>query len=301
VRDPRPGEARQRPTLCFRIQAPQTEWDRLAGELFALGTLGFEERDEDSSLLAYFPRDPSATRQVLALADASRGVVVHAPLEVPDTDWGAAWRAGLEPRQIGPLWVRPSWCAPRGTPEIEIDPQQAFGSGEHATTRLALRLLLDALEPGDALLDVGTGSGILALGALRLGAGSALGVELDPVACRTARANARRNRLPLAVVCGDLAAVSARVRFDLVVANLLAAELMPWLDELASRARRALILSGYLAAERAPICDGLRSAGLVLVREEFEVQSGDRWGACLAVQSRALQSSSSWSRVSSNG
>jgi ribosomal protein L11 methyltransferase len=296
----------RRPTLCFRIQAPQAEWDRLAGELFALGTLGFEERDEDSSLLAYFSRDASATPQILALADAERGIVVHAPLEVPDADWGATWRAGLAPRRIGRLWVRPSWCAPQGTPEIELDPEQAFGSGEHATTRLALRLLLDALEPGDALLDVGTGSGILALGALRLGAGSALGVELDPVACRTARANAQRNGLRLPVVCGDPSAISARLRFDLVVANMLAAELMPWLDRMATRARRALILSGYLAAERDAICAALRGAGLETLREEFEEQSGDRWAACLAVHRsdvhrRALQSSSSRSSVSSKG
>jgi ribosomal protein L11 methyltransferase len=264
--------------VAFEIDAPTSEWDRLAAELDACGTLGWIERD--AGFVAYFA-DAAAAPAVQALADPRLQVVVRGPLPVPDQDWEHSWREGLAPRRVAGLWIRPSWCAaaPDGAPEIVIDPQQAFGSGEHATTRLALELLLRALRPGDAVFDVGTGSGILALAALRCAAGSALGIDLDAAACANARENAQRNGLPLRLALATPAALRPGRRFDVVVANLLASELTPWLAALAAAARRELVLSGHLVAERGLWPEPLRALGWERAHELEEAQSGDVWVA----------------------
>ena len=185
----------------MRIEAPEGELERLSAELWSLGTAGVEEIAVPLELRAYFAGEvPRA--ELERLDDAARGVRVHGPVPVAERDWEREWRAGLAPRRIGALWVRPSFCASAGTPELVIDPQQAFGSGEHATTRLALELLQDELRPGDRVLDLGTGSGILGLGALVCGAGAALGIDSDPVALANAAENRARRVL---VVSGYLA------------------------------------------------------------------------------------------------
>ncbi len=285
------------PTLCFRIQAPPEQVERLIAELHSLGTLGIEERPAE--LLSYFRADNAPAREIAALGDLGLGICVHEPERVPVTDWERTWRAGLEPRRVGSLWIRPSWCASRGTPEILIDPQQAFGSGEHASTRLALALTLEALVEGDRVLDVGTGSGILGLGALRLGAAQALGLEINPQACANAGQNSSRNRLPLALVCGTLETIAPRARFELVLCNMLLSRLAPCVSSLVEHASRALVLSGYLSEERERVRTLVAERDLVLEHEIDERQSGDTWCASLWLQARDLQSASRSSSVSS--
>ena len=285
------------PTLCVRIQAPPEQVERLIAELHSLGTLGIEERPTE--LLAYFRAGHAPTAEIAALGDARLGIRVHEPERVPDTDWQWSWRAGLEPRRVGALWIRPSWCASMGTPEIQIDPQQAFGSGVHASTRLALALALETLHAGDRVLDVGTGSGILGLGALRLGAGRALGLDIDPQACANAADNARRNQLPFALVCGALESIAPAAHFELVLCNLLLGQLEPYLLRLAEHTARALVLSGYLGGERARLRGLVAESGLVLERELEEAQSGDTWCASLWRHAHSLQYASRSSSVSS--
>jgi ribosomal protein L11 methyltransferase len=252
-----------------------------------------EERPEDSSpqILAYFDAE-SPHEAVRSLADEALAIRVRDVECVADEPWDQLWREGLRPRRIGPLWIRPSWCEPAGRPEIEIDPERAFGSGEHATTRLALTLLLEELRPGETVLDVGTGSGILALGALRSGAFSALGLDVDRVACATARANAARNGVNLALVCARPDALRPHVRFDLVVANLLLSRMAPWLARLVGHTGRRCILSGYLEREWLRLRTALEALGVVPIRVETETQSGELWGACVVAHGRDLQSSS---------
>jgi len=292
-----------RATWLVRIEAPEGEVESISAELWSLGTLGVEESALAGApgrveLRAYFAAD--AARGELQRLDApARGVRVHEPVPVAERDWEREWRAGLAPRRIGRLWVRPSFCASAGTPELVIDPQQAFGSGEHASTRLALELLQDELRPGDRVLDLGTGSGILALGALVAGAGSALGIDSDPVAIANAAENRARNGRRLPLLVGTLDALSERARFDLVVANLLLHELLPCLAGLARRTRRALIASGFLAAERAALDRAGAALGLRCVREASETQSGDRWCARVLVHAAARSASSSASSAAS--
>ncbi len=294
------------PSVCFRIEAPRERVEQLIAELYSLGTLGIEEREgaPDASrsrcvLLAYFRAEDVPTREIAALRDSGLGIHVHGPERVRELDWERAWRAGLEPRRVGPLWIRPSWCASRGTTEIQIDPQQAFGSGEHASTRLTLGLVLEALVAGDRVLDVGTGSGILGLGALRLGAGHALGLEIDRQACANAALNRARNKLPLSLVCGTLEAIAPGTRFEIVACNLLLSQLEPWVPRLVGHTARALVLSGYLGAERERLHALVATRGLAPIREIEEPQSGDIWCASLWHHARALQSASKSSRVCS--
>jgi ribosomal protein L11 methyltransferase len=284
--------------VSFRIAAPPAEFERLVAELSSLDTLGVEEREAE--LLAYFRSDFALAAGVLGLKDADRHISVSGPEPVPDTDWEREWRSGLAPRQIAGLWIRPSWCASAGEPELVIDPQQAFGSGEHASTRLALELLLETLCPAETLLDVGTGSGILALAALRRGAARAVAFDTDPIAIANAAENRARNGLPLALYCGEISALGRRARFDVGVANLLLHELLPCLPALAARTRRALVLSGQLELERARLEAAIPGAEWSLAREVTEIQSGEIWCARLLIHRDALQRSSSAPSVSSS-
>jgi ribosomal protein L11 methyltransferase len=289
---------RRDPSVLFRVAAPRSEHELLLAELSSLGTLGVEEREAE--LLAYFRAADAPSPALAALADPARNISVYGPEPVPDTDWEEEWRSGLAPRRIGGLWVRPSFCASAGEPELVIDPQQAFGSGEHASTRLALELLLEALRPRESVLDVGTGSGILALAALRQGAGFTLGFDTDPVALVNAAENRARNGLPLALYAGPLEALAPSARFDVGVANLLLHELLPCLPALAARTRRALVLSGQLEHERARLDSGIPVGDWQLVHERTEQQSGETWYARLLLHKDALALSSSAPSVSSS-
>lgn len=274
-------------TEVWKIESAASETERLIAELASLGTLGLEECE--GHVLAYFDAALEIASKLRGLAEPERGVRISGPELVPDTDWEREWRAGLEPRRIGPLWIRPSWHDSRGKPEIILDPEQAFGSGEHATTRLALQMVLDAQRPGDRLLDVGSGSGILSLGALRLGAAFALGIDIEAAACKNAHDNAVRNQLPFAIACTTPAALRTDAGFDVVVANMLLHRLEPWLGQVLGHASRAVVLSGYLESEADRLDGYLIGSGWQTCREISEEQSGDLWCARLLVQSADLQ------------
>ncbi len=281
-------------TVLYRIEAPSTAHDWLVAELSELGTLGIEERP-DGELRAWFPVDAVSSREILALADPARRIRVQGPLPVPEVDWEIAWREGLAPRRVGPLWIRPSWCESAGEPEIRIDPQRAFGTGEHPSTRLALARLLAELRDGDRVLDVGTGTGILAIAALRMGAGSAVGIDPDPDACENARENVRENAAgkqgSIRLLRGTLAAIDPNAEFDLAVANLLLSRLEPWLGRVLGHTRRAAVLSGYLRSEANRLETALARADWRIreTAEEvspYDADGNESWCACVVVPER---------------
>jgi ribosomal protein L11 methyltransferase len=281
--------SRRAATEVVRWLATPAASELLIAELYSLGTLGVEERAHvrGVELHAYFELDTLAQAQLQAMARMD-GVELLERSRVPERDWELAWREGLAPRRVGRLWIRPSWCESQGSPELVIDPKQAFGSGEHATTRLSLGLLGQELRAGDRVLDAGAGSGILGLGALRLGAAAALGFDIDPVACLNAAENRQSNGLPLLLFCGTLDALDPGARWDIVVANMLLARLAPGLERLQAHARRALILSGFLREQRDELDALLDLANWRTVREIEEAQSGDLW--CARLLHRVRQS-----------
>jgi ribosomal protein L11 methyltransferase len=175
-------------------------------------------------------------------------LVVDAPPELSATDvepgWEERWREFHRPVRVGPFWIGPPWGTP--VPDavpLVIDPGRAFGTGAHATTRLCVELVAE-LEPG-SLLDVGTGSGIVAIAAAKLGFSPVLGVDVDPAAVHAARTNAAVNAVAIDVREGD-ATTEPLQPVDVAIANislLLVEALLPRID--ASH----VVTSGYLASD----------------------------------------------------
>lgn len=138
---------------------------------------------------------------------------------VSDVDWSKAWRDRLEPVTVGALTIAPPWHADPGPDTVVIEPAQAFGTGHHETTVGCLAALQELDLTGRRVLDAGTGSGILAIAAARLGAGEIVACDIDPVAVDAARGNVADNGVDVKVIEGDVAIVGQR-RFDVIMANL---------------------------------------------------------------------------------
>jgi ribosomal protein L11 methyltransferase len=197
-------------------------------------------------------------------------------------DWATAWRQHFTPQAIGPFLIAPSWCEVQPGPDqhlIRLDPGMAFGTGLHPSTRLCLLALAEAVAPGDAVLDVGTGSGILAIAAARLGAAPVVALDIDPQAVAIALANAAANGVTLAPVAGRLED-QPPAGFDLVLANLLAPTLVTLAPSLAERTRAGgtLVASGVLSEQAEAVGAALGAAGFRLAATP---ESGD-WVALVA-------------------
>lgn len=216
--------------------------------LEAAGLLGLAE--EGGVATAYFP----------ARVD---GLPLHGVWEaVPERDWLAVWKEGLEPVTVGALTVTPPWID-AGPGAIVIDPGQAFGTGHHETTTGCLAALQELDLAGRSVLDVGTGSGILAIAAARVGAGRVVGVDTDPLAVTAARANAEVNGVDVDVREGS-AEAAAPERFDVLVANLDTDTLARLAPALAARLAPggALIASGVSRGREPEAVAALAATGL---------------------------------------
>jgi len=191
---------------------------------------------------------------------------------VSEADWSGAWRAYYKPLRAGRyLVVKPSWedyLPTTGDLVIEMDPGMAFGSGTHATTLLCMRLLEKYVRPGQAVYDVGTGSGILAVAAVKLGAGRVTAIDLDPVACRVAAENVRKNGADgkIRVVQGNLLDVAVE-RAGLVVANIIADVIINLLPDAAGilAGGGVFIASGIIGYRSGEVRAAIEAAGLTVV------------------------------------
>lgn len=213
------------------------------------------------------------------------GRITIARRRLPAQRWATAWRAYAKAVRVGRLLIRPSWvrAAPRrGDVVVAIDPGMAFGTGMHASTRLALRGLGQALarRTGAAVFDVGTGSGILAIAAAALGAGAVWAVDSDPVATAAARANARLNGCARRVRVADGSGMDAApAHADVIVANIVADTIVELLPD--ARARLApgglFIGSGIVAGRVRGVLRAARAAGF---QKRAVLREGD-WRAVL--------------------
>jgi ribosomal protein L11 methyltransferase len=271
--------------LVVTVRTPSDEQaDALAEGLIVLGGGAVQQEQDRLTTFVPPPADPDAFLR--RAASVLRDTVGQDPELVwgwqADEDWSALWRKGLAPRRVGRrLVVTQPWnpVAPEADQLVlVIDPATAFGTGEHATTRGALRLMEASLQPGERVLDVGTGSGILALAAAALGAGRVMAVESDPTSMSNAEENLARSpqgdRIELVNAEVDDAYLEA-VRgagFDLIVANVLSGVLVPLLPGFrrALRPTGRVILGGILEGEAAGVVDAAGSAGLEAVAEDRE-------------------------------
>lgn len=197
--------------------------------------------------------------------------------EVYEEDWANNWKKYFKPLKIGEkLLVCPSWeqagALAVGRKVLKIDPGMAFGTGGHDTTRLVLEVLENTIKEGDTLLDVGCGSGILSIAACLLGADSAFGVDIDPLAVRTAIENGEENDLTApkyTIVHGDLVD-KVTGEYDVIVANIVADAIImlspavrPFL-----KAGGTYIVSGIIDTREQDVIPALAAAGFV-VTERF--------------------------------
>jgi ribosomal protein L11 methyltransferase len=251
----------------------------LAWELGALGVVEEEEPGRGARLRAFFPETAAASaleESVRRYLDGLRelGFTPGADVRVAalaDENWADAWRVHFKPRAVGRrLLIAPPWNlpAPNGRIVIEIEPGRAFGTGHHGTTAGCLEALEAAIErePPSRMLDLGTGSGILAIAAARLGVASVLAVDDDPDAVACAMANAARNHVSDRVRCALADAATLREPpVPLLVANLLSAAhrrlATQYLHSLTPGG--TLLLGGILDAEAAKLGESLADHGLV--------------------------------------
>src|SRR5262249_13084068 len=258
--------------------------------LWEQGTAGIEVRPVEAghvTLVAYFPDSPGL-HGALSAALASLPDTRLEPTDVPDVDWGARYREQVRGFDAGgvrrlPHVDRPPAPLMRKGAVLIVDPGRAFGTGTHESTRLCLELLRE-LSRGAALgrvLDLGTGSGILAVAAARLGARPVTAVDVDAEAIASAREHARLNGVGLRLVQGDLAAPLRPGGFDLVLANIAAGLLVERSAEIRALAAPTVVLSGLLTTDVAEVVQAYSPARRIEVRQDGE------WAAAMVLSGAA--------------
>ncbi len=282
------------PDRWLQLSVPTTEAsaELISGFLFALGAQGVVE--QSGCLEAYFSdvvNDAKERTVIFLQALQKQGLAVDPDQVrtsiVENQDWNAEWKKGYTSLRVGKnILIHPSWePAPADAPGcvIQIDPEMAFGTGTHATTQLCLRLLEEHVRPQDWVLDIGTGAGILAIAAIKLGAAAVYAFDVDEVAVETARKNAAANNVLSAVHLSVATMATFKPparRFDRMVANInrdQIVKMLPLMQKMLDYPVQ-IILSGILVEEEEIIARELA----FLQWELCEVYHQQEWLACVA-------------------
>jgi len=246
--------------------------DSAVALLWMAGTVGVQSTtaaDGRLRLEAWFPLDSEPLDDVLEMLP---GAEVETADTVPDADWFATWRERAQPFPVGrSLWLDPrepedaAPDVPAGRRLLRLPARAAFGTGSHESTSLALELLEDADLAGRRVLDVGTGTGVLAFAALAFGAASVTGFDVDPAAPFHARDNSALNGLHPRLFAGRLAALRERPLFDLALVNVVPEQILPEMPALAALLQpdAEAVLSGILAERGRQVLDRMRGLGFV--------------------------------------
>jgi ribosomal protein L11 methyltransferase len=230
---------------------------------------------------AYLPRDAQLeerrqrVEQALFYLNMVRPVPQPSYRTVAQSDWAELWKANYKPLRIGKhLVIRPSWFEPDsvetgpGDIVLALDPGMAFGTGLHPTTQLCAMALEECVTPGMRVFDVGTGSGILAIYAIKLGAAGALAVDTDPESVRVTLENIGLNGVSGEVAVGQGSFDASAEHFDLVVANILAGVIMMMLENGLARCGKRFIFSGILETQADQVIATAEAAGLRLLERK---------------------------------
>ncbi|HUX88494.1 MAG TPA: 50S ribosomal protein L11 methyltransferase [Chloroflexota bacterium] len=232
----------------------------------------------NATVRGYIPIDESASSKTHQIEEALWHLRAIWPVgeletrEVAEEDWASAWKAHYHTFRVGKrIVIRPSWLDDQPKDDdvlVSLDPGAAFGTGLHPTTRRCLELLEDVIRPGDNVFDVGTGSGILAIAAIGLGARHVLAVDVDPVAVTTARENVAVNGLSTQVTVdeGSVDHPASAQKYNLVVANIIARVILELAPRLVGRLQPggSLIVGGVIADRAGEVEQALTRLGLTV-------------------------------------
>lgn len=261
------------------------DWSPVAHVFAVCGCEGTEILEGPPRMVGYVPQVPGWHERVNRLAQAleAAGTAEIRVSVVEEEDWAQSWKAHFPPMRIGRHWVvRPSWESVEleaGDHELMLDPGQAFGTGDHPTTRMCLQLLEVVPLEGRTVLDVGCGSGILSIAAAKRGARSVLGVDIEPGAVEVARRNSETNGVVASFREQDaLADASEAERWDVILSNIISATLIRIAPSVASRlADDGLwIVSGIIQANWNDVEAAAGRSGLGL---ETRIEEGEWVGA----------------------
>jgi ribosomal protein L11 methyltransferase len=263
---------------------PGTRRDAVLAALFDAGAQGVQELGD--VLVTHVPGQAEADALLCAALAASPDARVEtAPL--PDVDWTERWKTGIHVQELGAISVAPPWLAAGLDPgrTVIIEPAMAFGTGEHATTRGVIRLMQRAIRGGERVADLGCGSAVLSIAAVKLGAAHAAAIELDHDAIENAEQNVQRNGVAdrVRVIEGDASLLLPLVApVDVILANIISSVLLELLPSFGAALAPGgtAILSGMLGSERAEMMRAFEDAGWRLVDDDGE----DAWWSATIVR-----------------
>jgi ribosomal protein L11 methyltransferase len=267
------------------VTVPEAEVELISDHAWAHGADAIGEVEHQDGTMSLTISAPDAA-SAAAIAHAIGGRIVR----VSDSSWLDAWRSTARPTLVGSLVVQPAWIStppPVARHVVWLEPAHAFGDGSHPTTRACLAALQQFDLRGSSVLDLGCGSGVLAVAAALLGAASVLGVDIDVHARRTTEANAERNGVTAIVSVADELASADAARFDVVVANIGAGALIELAPTVTACARSgaSACLAGVLVERGDETSAAWERLGWRVVRTEVD----DPWVAITLQRSGAEQ------------
>ena len=236
---------------------------------------------ETVKVSVFVPEERSLAECRAFIADRFSSLGIKAEISVEgmrEEDWAESWKQYYKPVHLGKITVVPAWEKYEPSEEeviIRMDPGMAFGTGTHETTRLVLRLMQNEIVGGERVLDMGTGSGILSIAAVKLGAKSAAAYDIDPVAVKVARENARDGGCDnITVGVSDLlkGVDLSGGKYDICLANIVADIILRMLPDIHSYVKEdgKIILSGIIAPRADEIRDAVKKYGYKVIKEENE-------------------------------
>ncbi len=281
--------------LEIKIESSEEAIEAIANILNEAGTNGVITGDK-GEIIGYLPDDDLSGKKLedikVALNELSQfGLALTSPKieikTVNDEDWAASWKKYYHPVRVGRhIVIKPSWEGIEASPEdmvIELDPGMAFGTGLHPTTQMCLEVLEKRLRSGDSVIDVGTGSGILSIAAVKLSAGRVIALDIDPIAVAVAEENISRNQVAekIRVKLGSLDEVQSKA--DIILANIIAETVIAL-----ARPASSLLLpegryisSGIIPAKENEVIESLERVGLRI----DEIKRKEGWVTIVASKS----------------